>query len=540
MQQQKNIPETPDKHPELFHTFEEQPGHWHTRPPAYLSQYKSAAEKLEYERRLPGEIQPLMREYFQRHSSEMVEIRERESVTEYFSHLTNAWGRHLEANELGDTFLNYEIRNIFGDWGSAEWRMAQRLLAATMETDHSKALYSGGIKAKLDTEIERLVQKYGHTDPNFKMLLLTPSFVTFYEARALAHKKYQLSVLEGKPDERLKESMLQRYYAGDEQLFKDRHVSMIKASQGIATLKKDVQDEELALKERSIKKKYFMEGRPDVQAFESLLEFDNTTEYEYTYALKGLPDLFLREEVYRRLVAMKEVSADRSVFSLSYDDFSNAIDNVLVRVDKHFTIRLRPYMQHFDTCGTACIMSILNRKGTSLDEETELRIWEMVGKPYNFPGGLAWVLLRNGFHVTYVQDGPELLRPDNPEFASMDKNLLAAAHTYVDLHKKAVDAGLRFEISDWGFERVRSEIERGSPCLLYLHVSDTMSHVVIARGIFNGRLEIIDPLGSIKYLSAEELNAIIVAPMGKRLLIVQKLPYDLLTLLDEKLLRLGY
>lgn len=185
-------------------------------------------------------------------------------------------------------------------------------------------------------------------------------------------------------------------------------------------------------------------------------------------------------------------------------------------------------------------MSILNRKGVPLTEENELAIWEMVGKPYNFPGGLALVLLRHGFHVAYFQDFPELLSATNPEFEAMDKRLLSAANTYVELHQAAVMAGLEFKVTDWNFQTVRREITRGNICIIYLHVTNTVTHVVLAHGVKGSRLEIMDPLRSIRYLSEDEFDARIVNPMGKRLLVVKKLPDDLFDVLNDKLALLGY
>jgi ABC-type bacteriocin/lantibiotic exporter with double-glycine peptidase domain len=97
----------------------------------------------------------------------------------------------------------------------------------------------------------------------------------------------------------------------------------------------------------------------------------------------------------------------------------------------------------------------------------------------------------------------------------MSDQLLNAANNYVDLFEQALKKGLKFQVADWDFDRVLSEIKKGNPCIIYLHVTDTITHVVLAHGIKGNRLKIMDPLRNIKYVSKEELNKSIVNPMGR-------------------------
>jgi hypothetical protein len=532
---------TSEDYPDLFRAFQETTGIHQTEYPKYWSPYKTPEEKIAYQKRLPSEIQPFVRDYFQRHRNELLS-HQPENTGQYLNNTVSAWNRHLAVNRQIDCFLSYEYKNIFGDWSPEEWKLAKRLLIAGMETDHVKVMYSGGIKAKLDLEVEKLIKKYESVDPEFSSFLMTPSFQSFYISWELEHRKYMLETLKGNNVDVLKTELLERYHSGDEGVFKLRLNEIREKNKGKTPeqLEAEIQEIESRCKEGATKKIYNLIGRPDFQEFENLLRFDNTTEYEYTYSLKGLPDLFLREEILRRLVEKNKIEQDRSVFSLTISEFVVAIDEVIAKEESHFTIRLRHYSQNYDTCGTACIMSILNRKGLQLEEDVELRIWEMVGKPYNFPGGLAEVLLRNRFNVTYVQDKPEILDQNNPEFKIISNRLLAAAANYVDLFEQALERGLKFQVIDWDFDRVLFEIKRGNPCILYLHVTDTITHVVLAHGIKGNRIKIMDPLRSIKYLSREDLNSRIVNPMGKRLLVVHKLPHDFFTTLDEGLSVIGY
>ena len=56
----------------------------------------------------------------------------------------------------------------------------------------------------------------------------------------------------------------------------------------------------------------------------------------------------------------------------------------------------------------------------------------------------------------------------------------------------------------------------------------------------DGRLEIIDPLGNITFLTEEGLNKIIDTDMGRRMLVVQKLPADFFENLNQQLANIGY
>lgn len=537
--QTKKIEKAPSQLPELFLSFQEVSGNFTAVPPLKWSPYKTGKEKLEYQTRLPIEIQPFIREYFIKHSEEMNGLLITETTESYLSHLKQAWFDHMQANRAIDIFLAYEINNPLAEWSPIEWRTARRLLVASMTTDHKKAMYSGGVKKKLDFETKKLIARYGHTDSNFEIKLLTPSFITFYEQRDYDHKRYMLSIMEGKPDVLLKDDLLQRYHGGDDEILELRMSELSKVSD-IETLRKEIDDLSEGFQQRSSVKQYLMMERADVRAFEQLLEFDNTTEYEYTYSLKGLPDLFLREEILRRLKKLGKLPVETSVFALDQSAFLEPIDVVISDFDRHFEMILKRYRQHFDTCGTACVMSILEKKGLSLDEETELRIWEAVGKPYNFPGGLSLVLQRAGYHTSILQDDPRLLREENPEFLNMNTELVEAAQQYVALHKSAVNSGASFEIMDWGYDRIRSEVMRGNVCLIYLYVDEIVSHVVLVHGFRNDRLLIMDPLGSIKTLTADQLNQKITTPMGKRAVIVKKLPDNFFDLIDTTISSAGY
>ncbi len=529
-----------NSHTELFREFPPVPQNLTTLDTPFLSPYKSAKEKLDYERRLPIEILPFVRTYFAQHKDEMLKLCENEPISEYLSHIKEAWQKHIGANEAIDCFLNYETKNVFGDWSQKEWGMAKRLIVAAFETDHQKTMYSGGIKHKLEIERIRLGEKYRTSGiQDFDTLLISPAGLTFYEGREHNNKKLHLSILKGEPDFELKNEIVNRYNGGDQKLFEERFKTF-KFSSDIEKLESEIQVIEERVRSRSVKKNYALVERQELKDFDSLLFFDNTTEYEYTYSLKGLQDLFLREELLKRLKSFGQFPADTSVYSLSKEDFVSAIDDRLSSIARHSSIRLRPYLQTMDTCGTACIMSILNRKGIPLTRDEEMAIWERVGKPYNFPGGLATVLLEHGFHVKYIQNHLTLLQADSLEFESKDPNLLRAAREYVVLHEKAIKKGLNYSIESWDFEKVKVEISRGNPCILYIYVSETYTHCVIARGIKNNRLEIIDPLGNIKYMNEEQLNKRIDTPMGRRMLVVEKLPDDFFEKLDKDLQVIGY
>lgn len=526
-----------DSSEDLFREFPVTGETFLTEQVKYSSPYRSAAEKLAYVRDLPSVIVPFLRAHFEKHASALAQIQQ-EQLPEYTSNLKESWRKHLAVNDAIDTFLNYEFQTAYKEWSITEWRCIRDLIVAAFDSDLQKGLYSAGIKKKLDTTAEQLKKKYASIE-NFEQLLLTPSFLTFYETRDLDQKKYDLSVLSGKPDLELRAKMIDQYCAGDEGVFELRDQSQTR-DVSIDTLAADIAHIEASAKERAAKKGYLMSERPDIKDFEELLKFDNALEYEYTYSLRGLPDLFLREEVLKKLIENGKLDKDTNVFSVSKEAFLEKIDEQLHQLQNEYNIRVRTYRQNYDTCGTACVMSVLNRKGLPLTEENELKIWEMVGKPFNFPGGLAWVLQRHHMHTTFVQDDPHVLNANNPEFSDMSPQLKAAAETYVSLHEKASQEGMKFEVSDWGYDRVRSEIERGNLCLVYIDVSDTMTHVILAHGYRDESIRFMDPLQGTRYMNKKELDAAIVNPMGKRMVIVKKLPEDIFNVIHTKLESAGY
>ena len=204
------LDDTNNKHENsnLFREYTETGETYKTELAPYGSPYKTPEEKLSYERTLPTVIQPFIRAHFEKNAVKLAEI-QTEPIEEYTKHLREAWEAHLAVNKAIDCFLMYESGTPFKEWSPEEWRSARRLLVGAIDTDVTKGLYSVGLKKKLDTEVVRLKTKYSNVE-DFEQNLLTPSFATFYEERDLDHKRYELSVIQGHTDEKLKQNIVNR------------------------------------------------------------------------------------------------------------------------------------------------------------------------------------------------------------------------------------------------------------------------------------------------------------------------------------------
>ncbi len=512
------------------------------KPPKFMA-YKSAEEKLGYQKSIPSRIRPYLMGYIASIQPEIETRVEEESPEEYLLNLKLSWQRHNEVNEAIDMFLFHQEISLFKDWSLEEWRLAKDLLRGAVETDHVKNIYSGGLKRKIEYEARKLEKKLNLTQEE-KGLLLTPSLGTFMEVYFIEHGKYWLSMIEKDVNKqgrlKLKHKLISSYHCDDEELLKLRMATLNFSKYDPEELNKVIINLENKMGESRIKKLYFILDRNRaIRIIDQLLVYDNLHEYVWIYNFKGFPDVFLREEIVRRLKLANKISPEIDALQISPHQLLNLVDSHIKHRGHRYLIRLHPYFQNDGTCGTCCVMSVLAKKGIPLNIETEYTIWGRVGKPYNFPGGMAKVLMENSFAVHYYQYPAEPFTPNHEDVLSGDSFLAQKIEEYVSMHHEAVAIGMNVSISDWNSQKVREELEIGNPCIVGIQLTPKVLHWVTVRGYRGGRFEVVDPLRMYNHFHVPELDSLIETSMGKRMLVVEKLPRDFFTIFNNALARVG-
>jgi hypothetical protein len=205
------------------------------------------------------------------------------------------------------------------------------------------------------------------------------------------------------------------------------------------------------------------------------------------------------------------------------------VDNYIQHRKYSYLIRMRPYLQNYGTCGTCCVLPILEKIGKTPTIQLEREIWDRVGKPYNFPGGMAKILIENNFKPVYYQYPAEPFTLNHEDILSQNPFLYKKIQEYINLHQEAVSMGMDVVIQDWGYEDIHIQLEHGNVCILGIHIpSSDVLHWIIVRGYRGNRLEVIDPLKQIRSIYEYEMEGLINTSMGKRLLVIKKFPEELL------------
>lgn len=501
----------------------------------HLLSYLKGEEKYRYQQQIPKRIRPYLLNHIASLKEEVDRCVDNEVLSAYLFNLDSAWRGHNRINGLIDWFLFVEHLAPFKDWSLQEWQTARDLLVAAIEVDHRKNVYSGGIKRKVEKEAQNLRSTLSLSE-NEASLLLTPASGTFFSRYFLEHAEYHLVKTWNKAEvaER-RHKLAEKYHCGDEKLLEIRIKDINLEGCDERELKRTIETFRVRLRQLFVEKIYFMIGREAVKQIDRLLEFDNLLEYLWVYNFKGFPDVLLRDEICRRLKLAHRLPESADSLSIKPAELLSLVDDYIEHRRFRYLIRMRPYLQNYTTCGACCVISFLEKKGLTPTLNLESQIWERVGKPFNFPGGMAKILIENGFNVVYYQYPAEQFTPGHEDVVGRDPFIYEKIKEYVVLHKEAVAAGMDVVITDWGYQEVRKQLESGNPCILGIQLSSTILHWVIVRGYRGNRLETIDPLGRIKSISEGEMDRLIQTSMGKRLLVVEKFPPEFLGYLKNQI-----
>ena len=407
--------------------------------PSKLLSYLDAKGKRQYQQQISERIRPYLMNYISRIQEEITASISGESLAGYLANLHNAWQQHNKVNETIDWFLCAQRQTPFKDWSLREWELARELFVAAIKVDHRKNTYSGGIKRKVDREVEYIKKKFlfGADDMG---LLLTCATGTFHVIYYLEHAEYYVAKTENGDAQSggVKIKLADKYHCGDEELLDIRMLDLgLGGFCEVRRLKDSITEMRAILRQFWVDKIYFMLERRPIKELDQLLEYDNLTEYLWVYNLKGFPDVVLRDEICRRLKLAHRLPEAADALSLDSADLIYHIDSYIQHRKYRYLIRMRPYWQNYGTCGTCCVLSILGKVGIMPTLQLEWEIWNRVGRPYNFPGGMAKILIENGFKTRYYQYPAKPFTPEHEDVLLKSPFMDEKIQEYVNLHREA-------------------------------------------------------------------------------------------------------
>jgi hypothetical protein len=246
-----------------------------------------------------------------------------EPMQEYLTHLHQAWADVLLWNDLIDRYFYNKSRGTLRATVMEELQFARMLLSPALDAEKSKDIYSGGLKSKLEIENVRLQNKFALTDDI--ALLMCPGFETFYGKYHFDHLRYFLDGARGDSNTveaaSLAENLINRFHGGDRKLFELRFASFGFAEHSRLNHIASLRQYDEMMRDVSIRKQYLLCERRELRLFESLLEYDNWTEYQYLYSFRPLPEAFMRKMLLNALKDHGIVGTTSNIF-----DFPNYVD----------------------------------------------------------------------------------------------------------------------------------------------------------------------------------------------------------------------
>lgn len=476
-------------------------------------------------------MRPYHEQYISKIEGEVNAAVQDESANEYLTHLEQSWQATIDENEKIDTFLCIRNDAPFAEsWSEAELEKAQDMLQRTLKAEHSKNVYSGALKRKIEYEAEKIRHKYSMSDEEFN-LLLTPKSGSFHDRYRLDHLEYYLDP-EGYGQNKLA-GLLGTYHDGDCELFELRLKSFNFENTDNAQLRASAAQTRERLKDVSIKKGYLMQERPDVAVVDRLLEYDNWEEFIHICTYKAFPEAILREKLLEH--AQYNLLADKNARFTDYthDEFIALVEQMHEEARTAYNVEVKPYRQTDDTCGTACVLTLLRSKGKEFTQDDEMQMWSRIGRPFNFPGGIAQELMQEGFNVKYSQYPSRSFYEDHPDINDNPDFFFKTAGLYMQQLKEATTHGLDIAVADWNFETIIENLKSGNLSIVGINIGEDrnareMLHWVLATGYRldddGYKLYIIDPLGRDRYVDKRYIDWATPTSMGKRLITIRKMP----------------
>ena len=491
--------------------------------------YKSAVQKLRYADEIGSRIRP----YLFAHADDLAEeIREALDLSAwcFLDNLVRSWEGHVTAcNRIG-SFLTESFSSGYHAWCYSEWDAVRQLAVDAFDTDQRKNIFSRSLKTKVAIETMELADLYRWTNEETR-LCQTPSSEPFHTRYRRDHLKLVHARLVGDNTD-LEDRLAALYHHGDKELMHLRIEKMQLLRMSSDALRRQIADMTNLANQQFIKKYYFMKRYTGTMAINELLIYDNWHEYLAVYGQKAFPDLHLREEIVIQASMLGLINKGVEALSLRRRDLLDLIDSARHKTETLYLREIEPYYQHVTSCGVSTVMSVVGSKTLPHTVETEVSLWRSVGAPYNFPGGMASILLSHGYEVLYLLDRADHFILGRHPIADIETNeeTRRTVQLYHRLHDQAVQEGLGFrpcaEVNSITLVRF---LQDGHLCILGIHLpaAPEILHWVLIHGYDKTggrdiRFAVMDPMGAMRTLTARDVDSLSDTYMGRRMLVTRK------------------
>lgn len=477
-------------------------------------------EKLDFQDKIKSEVRPYLQNIVEKLRGKIKSAIEFPADA-YLSNLRNSWQEHNQIAKNISDFLRVVHDRSGITLGPIQLEQAIGLLEKAIHSDNEKNVYSGGLKKKIEAEAIRIKDRYNLSDEEY-LMTLTPSEGNFYEAYRYDHLKFFFA---NKNGENIgKSELIEKYHGEDEGLLNSRMETFGFEKESIEALTNELEKYLKRHKDFVIRKGYLMLEKPDIKTLDKLVSFDNMEEFQWGYSLMGMPDYLLRKLLYTELVRAKFLNKNQPLLSVDENELLELSKKLKEKREEHFQMHIPNVQQHWDSCGAACVLSMLTLKGIKSKKETEKEIWSRIGQPYNYPPGMAIELMKEGFDVTFRQYPARVFSDEHPVFRGNDEELTKACNLYLKMIGEAVKLGMELKIAPINSNEIKKELKKGNVCLISIRLHEAEPgplHAITVYGYHEDSFLVNDPLNVISQMPSETMDKLMDTTMGHRMLVVK-------------------
>lgn len=445
----------------------------------------------------------------------------------FFSSLENSW---LEHNKFARTIDRFLIKAL--DWAELKIKEPHLLRAYVLTKkayaiEERKRALSAGVKLSLDKSIRQSKDRYRLSEDQLRLIstLWEPSFWHVWQRD---HVLYTLKQKRGEEVQEFKKELIKKFHADSESVLNKRlQKGMLKKLQDksifeLEEMHRSLHALEVEMKEGKVRVGYLTIGRPDLQAIQNLLRYDNLIEYIYGINLNGVPDYLLRKGLTNTLIANNVLQKKDSVVLYKLEEIASAMKKLNFSLEN--TEEPQVFLQTRNTtCGVSSLMMALDycsvptklTKGMEGKLFRELKVKHLPVVPAM---NLAWYAKQKGSIETQflIERGPvdfwdQLRNSDHELFLEQER-----------AYERARKAGVEIQYKEINPKIIKEELNAGKVVIAGIDLMPDVKHAVLVYGTEGDNFLIIDPLEGKKRVQEKSLMEEMHAPFGAWMISMKK------------------
>lgn len=337
--------------------------------------------------------------------------------TEFYQELRSRWNWHNQFYEdLLEPALPLLLEPSAISLTPSQIVLIRDVYRTSSLVDQATLVVSAAIKKHVEGWMEILPECRALDNEEARMLVTSPrdSYPTRY---LIDHLLYLIAEKDGLEVGHIRQDLLERYHAGDEDIFAGRLKQLAPLPCFEAKRLKEIVQELECQADRRIRSFYLTLERPRLKVIQNILDYDNNEEKRIVRELIGISGFVFRKEVLRYLAETDILPGGKGIYEYQDDTIDTALASLANCREEMLDRQVTPYQQHGLTCTAACLTMAaahfgLVRLGKTFEAEVAEASKSRLVAGQHF-SGVAAKAVSLGIEVVLLHSSPQMF--DNSE-----------------------------------------------------------------------------------------------------------------------------